>query len=169
MKKEIKEGPAWEWMMKWCKVRAYPPAQTWAWKYAKQAWKQKEKELKAIEAVKAEYSCWYCQLGMGSGRLSLRDIPEPPDWKDTLCEDHLDSITPAHKDGEDVTCVICGKGYKYKPWNRVVGRQDKRCYCKQCVSKFPTRHLDDDRLVEGEPEELDHLTNFEKTYEAQEG
>ena len=162
-----KKDPAWDWMMKWCKQRCYPPAETWAWKYAKQAWKQKEEELAAALGISP---CWYCQLGMGSGHLSLRDVPEPSNWKDTLCGRHLDSITPTHEDGEDVVCEICEKGYKYRPWNVYMGRQDKRCYCLQCVSKFPTRHLDDDRLDEGEPEELDHLTNFEKTYEAaQEG
>lgn len=151
--------------MKWCKQRAFPPAEKWAWKYAKEAWQQRQSELAEAYAIS---DCWYCQLGIGSGRLSLRDVPEPPNWKKTLCEHHLESLTPPHKDGEKVVCEKCGKGYKYRPWNKLVGRQDKRCHCPACVSKFAIRHLDDDRLVEGEPEELDHLTNFEKTYEAQE-
>jgi hypothetical protein len=151
----------WAWMMAWCEARAFPPAQDWAWKYAKEAWCQREEYLKVI---RAEHSCWYCQLGLGTGSFSLRSVPEPPDWKSTLCEHHLESLTPVHQDGENVVCEICKKEYSYKPWNRLMGRQDKRCYCQKCVSKFPARHLDDDRLDEGEAGELDHLTNIEKSF-----
>ena len=161
----MKEGsPAWDWMMKWCKQRAYPPAQTWAWKYAKKAWKQRQDELADAYAIS---SCWYCQLGIGSGRLSLRNVPEPPNWKSTLCDDHTELLKPVHKVGDNVVCSQCRRSYKYTPWNRLMGAQDKRCYCPACVRKFTVRHLDDDRLDEGEAGELDHLTNFEKTYEAQ--
>jgi hypothetical protein len=150
-------------MMDWCNspARAYPPAQDWAWKYAEEAWDTRQEYLRVIYA---ESSCWYCQLGIGSGRISLQDVPEPPNWKSTLCDGHLESIAPAHEDGEDVVCIICKKKYKYRPWNKLIGRQDKRCYCLQCVSGFRSRHLDDDRLVEGKPDELDRLTNLEKSY-----
>ncbi len=147
--------------MDWCKVRAYAPANTALWNYAEEAWNNRQEYLAEARAIS---SCWYCQLGMGSGRLSLRDIPEPPDWESTLCEHHAEKLKPVHEDGEDVVCEICGKEYKYRPWNRVMGRQDKRCYCRKCVSKFPTRHLDDDRLVEGEAGVFDHLTNIEKVF-----
>lgn len=120
---------------------------------------------KCMVLLREKYGdCWYCQLGIGSGRMSLRSVPEPPDWKKTLCKSHLSSVTMPHEDGDAVVCEICKEDYKYKPWNRVMGRQDKRCFCQKCVSKFPAFHLDDDRLDEGEPGEQDHLTNFEKTY-----
>jgi hypothetical protein len=137
----------------------YPPAEQWAWKYAEEAWNTRQEEL---EKAYAQGSCWYCQLGIGSARLSLRSVPEPPDWKSTLCEKHAEQIAPIHENGEDVVCEICGKEYKYRPWNSLMGRQDKRCYCWKCVSRFPSKHLDDDRLVEEEPDELDYLTNLEK-------
>jgi hypothetical protein len=163
MSKQIEEKCKWAWMMDWCKhsSRQYAPASDWAWKYAEEAWDARQEYLRVI---KAEHSCWYCQLGIGSGRISLQDVPEPLNWKDTLCERHLKSITPVHQDGEGVVCELCKKEYKYYPWNSLAGRQDKRCYCRKCVSGFPARHLDDDRLVEGEPDELDHLTNIEKSF-----
>ena len=151
----------WAWMMDWCKKRFYAPANNALWGYAEEAWNTRQEEL---AKANAQGSCWYCQLGIGSGRLSLRDVPEPPNWESTLCEKHAEQIAPVHAVGDNVICEICGKGYRYTPWNRLMGRQDKRCYCPKCVSKFATHHLDDDRLVEGEPGELDHLTNIEKVF-----
>jgi hypothetical protein len=100
----MEEKCKWAWMMEWCKQRYYPPAGSWAWKYAGEAWQQRQDELAEAYAIS---SCWYCQLGIDSGRLSLRSVPEPPNWKETLCEHHLDSPAPVHNDGEDVTCEIC--------------------------------------------------------------
>ncbi len=157
----MEEKLQWPWMMAWCKTRGYPAAQTWAWDHAEKAWGDRQKYL---DKIRADHSCWYCQLGLGSGGLGLRDVPEPPNWKDTLCEHHLDSLTPVHEDGEKVACEICGKEYEYRPWNKLVGREDKRCFCGKCVSRFQSQHLDDDRLVEGKPDELDHLTNIEKSH-----
>ncbi len=146
------------WMVKYCKRRGYNL--DWGLKLAEEAWNNNQDYLAKI---RAEYSCWYCQRGMGQGLLALRDVPEPPDWESTLCEKHAEQNAPVHADGDNVSCEICGKSYKYLPWNRLMGRQDKRCYCRVCVSKFPERTFEGDRLVEGEPDELDHLTNFEKT------
>ncbi len=149
----------WLWMMQYCKRQGYSP--DWGWKFAEEAWEARQEYLRVI---RAQYSCWYCQLGMGTGRLSLRNIPEPPDWESTLCEEHLKSTAPVHEDGKKVTCELCREPYKYYPWNTLMGRQDRRCYCKACVAKFPERSFEHDRLVEGEPDELDSLTNYEKTH-----
>ncbi len=100
-----------------------------------------------MELGSLDSSCYYCQLGMGAPLLSLRSgIVKPEDWEATLCPPHLDSITPSHDNGDIVKCLDCGKDYKYFAWNRVMGSQDKRCYCRKCLKagykKYPM-HLDD--------------------------
>ncbi len=154
----MEKDEKWHWMMRYCKRRGYSP--DWGWKFAEEAYASRQAYLKKW---RDEFYCWYCQLGVGASLMALRDIPEPPDWKDTLCEKHLESITPVHQDGDIVVCMRCDTTYKYYPWNTLMGRQDKRCFCRTCVAQLPERSFEHDRLVEGEPEELDHLTNYEKT------
>lgn len=62
--------------------------------------------------------------------------------------------------GDEVTCEGCGKKYRYFIW----AFGNNMCLCRRCVNNRPQACLGDDRLDEGEPGELDHLTNFEKTY-----
>lgn len=109
---------------------------------------EKEDGSHRIQLGSLDSECYYCQLGMDSGRLSLRTgIVKPENWEDTLCPTHLDMITPTHDVGDMVKCLDCGVEYKYLPWNRVMGSQDKRCYCRPCLiagyKKYPM--LLDDR------------------------
>lgn len=140
-------------MMDWCKARAYAPANAVLWNYAAEAWQQRQDELAAARAIS---SCWHCQLGMGSGLLGLRDVPQPPDWEKTLCEKHETENREILWPGDTATCDECGKEYKYWVWNRVFGNQDKRRYCKPCYRKGEHPPEDDvDRLDSREAWERD--------------
>lgn len=147
------EDSEWAWKIEWCKIRAYPPAAEWAWRYAEEAWQQKREELAAAIAIS---SCWYCQIGLGQRLLGLRDVPQPPDWEKTLCEKHEMENRETLEPGDTATCDECGEEYKYWIWNRVFGNQDKRRFCKPCYRKGEHAPEGDiDRLDPREAWEID--------------